>query len=172
MDEEELRDFDESLTRERTRADLRRATRRFMSRHWDEILLKAPTPQWLKLNPQDVQEEAEEGGCYAVLDSRDRLIYVGLALAEHDPAHPNRKAGVLRRLFRHVIRRGALSKGLMDAKRAAWNENGGIGAILILPFPARYTYLAAALEIYLIRELGRGLVMNKSRVRKELAAAA
>lgn len=157
--------------RELDRADLVEATRRFMELHWSELLEVAP-PIWMRLDPNHVSAEAELGGCYAVFDLQERLVYVGLALAEHDPAHPKRKAGLLRRLFRHVIRRGALSKGSFEAKREAWNENGGIGEILILPFPAKYAYLAAGLEVFLIQALGRGLVMNKSRVRKELAAAA
>jgi hypothetical protein len=156
----------------KTGTDLERFTKRFMAGHWNQDVLKAAAPEWIVLDPLNVTDEAEEGGCYAVFDLEGRLVYVGLALAEHDPAHPKRKAGLLRRLFRHVIRRGALAKGVLEVKREAWNENGGISRIMILPFPSTCAYLAAGLEVYLIQELGSGLVMNKSRVRKELADAA
>jgi hypothetical protein len=76
---------------------------------------------------------------------------------------------VIRRLHRHVIRRGALTKGELLPKRTTWVEHGGIGSIWVLLCPAEFSYLAAALEVFLIQELSGKLPVNKSRVRAEIA---
>jgi hypothetical protein len=99
----------------------------------------------------------------------ERLLYVGLALAERHPNKPTSRGGVIRRLYRHVIRRGALTKGEISPKRTTWVEHGGIGSIWVLLFPAEFSYLTAGLEVFLIQELSGKLPVNKSRVRTELA---
>jgi hypothetical protein len=139
----------------------------FFERHWTAALGRSPV--WLQLDPEDLSPDLDAGGCYAVADPNQRLLYVGLALAERRPSKPAARGGVIRRLYRHVIRRGALTRGQIIPKRTAWNEHGGIGSIWVLLFPAEFSYLAAGLEVFLIQELSGKLPINKSRVRTELA---
>lgn len=152
-----------------TSDDLVSLTRDFFGRHWSPGL--GQPPAWVLLDPKDLSADLDAGGCYAVADPCDRLLYVGLALAERRPNKPTARGGVIRRLYRHVIRRGALTKGEIVPKRPTWVEHGGIGSIWVLLFPAEVAYLAAGLEVFLIQELSGKLPVNKSRVRAELAAS-
>jgi hypothetical protein len=147
--------------------DLAALTAVFFARHWSVDL--GQSPSWLRLDPKNLSTELDEGGCYAVADPEQRLLYVGLALAERLPNKPASRGGVIRRLYRHVVRRGALTAGEIVPKRTAWMEHGGIGSIWVLLFPAEFSYLAAGLEVFLIQQLSGKLPVNKSRVRAELA---
>lgn len=147
--------------------DLLSLTSAFFARHWSAGLGKSPI--WLRLDPKDLSTDLDAGGCYAVTAPGERLLYVGLALVERRANKPNSRGGVIRRLYRHVVRRGALTKGEIAPKRATWVEHGGIGSIWVLLFPAEFAYLAAGLEVFLIQELSGKLPVNKSRVRAELA---
>lgn len=150
-----------------TADDLLSLTSIFFARHWSADLGEPPT--WLRLDPSDLSADLDAGGCYAVTDPGECLLYVGLALAERRRDKPAARGGVIRRLYRHVIRRGALTKGEIVPRRTAWLEHGGIGSIWVLLFPADFAYLAAGLEVFLIQELSGKLPVNKSRVRAELA---
>jgi hypothetical protein len=148
--------------------DLAALTAVFFERHWPANL--GTTPTWSQLDPQDLST-LDAGGCYAVADPDRRLLYVGPALAERSASRPTSRGGVLRRLYRHVVRRGALTKGEITPKREAWVEHGGIGSIWVILFPAEFAYLAAGLEVFLIQALSGRLPVNKSRVRVEIADA-
>lgn len=150
-----------------TSDDLVALTGAFFARHWSASL--GQPPAWFRLDPTDVAADLDAGGCYAVADPNHRLLYVGLALAERRPNKPTARGGVIRRLYRHVVQRCALTKGEIAPKRAAWMEHGGIGEIWVLSFPAAFAYVAAGLEVFLIQELSGKLPVNKSRVRAELA---
>ena len=143
--------------------DLIALTRDFFERHWPAAPGRSPV--WLQLDPRDLSAGLDAGGCYAVADPNQRLLYVGLALAERQPSKPTARGGVIRRLYRHVVRRGALTKGQIVPKRTTWVEQGGIGSIWVLLFPADFSYLAAGLEVFLIQALSGKLPVNKSRVR-------
>lgn len=143
---------------------LKASTRKFLGLHWSEDLL-GTIPQWVRLDETKVSESVRRGGCYAILDKIGNVSYVGLGIAK--PLKEGAAGGVLGRLHRHVLVRGALSRGELKPKRDVWN---GMSGILYIPFP-KYEYLAAALEIYLIDKLGDALSINKSRVRRDLAKA-
>lgn len=138
---------------------LRATTRKFFSLHWPSDQLDK-IPQWIRLDQANVAESVWEGGCYAILDGGGNVSYVGLGIA------PSRKkgaaGGVLGRLYRHVLVRGALSAGELKAKRKALGE---MTDILYVPFGNR-AYLAAGLEAYLLEKLGEALTHNKGRIRR------
>ena len=143
---------------------LKAATRKFFSLHWSEKLPGDGTPQWVRLKAANVPDSVHQGGCYAILDKTGNVSYVGLGIAKsHKKGAPG---GVLRRLYRHVIFRGALSKGELKPKPK--RAEPGLSGILYVPFPKDTEYLAAALD--LIDKFGPELT-NKGRVRLELAEA-
>ena len=145
---------------------LKAATRKFFNLHWSEKLSEDEAPRWVRLEPENMAESVHQGGCYAILDGAGNVSYVGLGIARS--RKKGAPGGVLRRLYRHVIFRGALSKGELKPKPK--REKPGLSGILYVPFPNETEDLAAALEIYLIDRFGPRLT-NKSRVRRELAEA-
>ena len=140
---------------------LRAATRKFFSLHWSTDL-SGKIPRWVRLDETNVSESVRQGGCYAILDKSENVSYVGLGIAK--ALKEGAAGGVLGRLHRHVLVRGALNTGELKPKRDVWNEMSGI---LYVPF-GKQEYLAAALEIYLIGKFGAALLHNKGRVRRDL----
>src|SRR5687768_11255261 len=93
---------------------LKAATRKFFSLHWSEKLPGDGTPRWVHLEAANLSESVHQGGCYAILHGAGNVSNVGLGIAKsHKKGAPG---GVLRRLYRHVIFRGALSKGELKPK--------------------------------------------------------
>jgi hypothetical protein len=159
-----------NLTSIATASELRRHTRHFLKLHWPSRSPKQAAPRWEQMKPTHRKPSWRMGGCYAVVNYAGAVVYVGLALT---PAlKDGGRGGIERRLLRHVLKQGALSKGTLVPKRDAWTSPrcGGIEQILLLPFP-KCSYLAAALEVFLIEKLGARLPMNKARVPKEMAEA-
>ena len=138
---------------------LRASTRKFFGLHWSKES-PAVVPKWVRLDQANVLDSIREGGCYAILDGSGNVCYVGLGIAK--AAKEGGAGGVLGRLYRHVLVRGALGQGDLEPKRKIWS---GMSGILYIPFGDQ-EYLAAALESYLIRTFGEALPHNKSRVRR------
>jgi hypothetical protein len=140
----------------KTMVQLQEKTIEFFKRHW-----KGKPPLWTqwevwqlgtKLSSDDSGTWHHRGGCYVVF-VKGEVRYVGLALTP-GLNELNGKKGILDRLRRHVITRSG--HDLKDKTRVRWGIVEPVEDIHIhvIAFPDDYRYLAAALEAFLILELG------------------
>jgi hypothetical protein len=123
-------------------------TDEFFRLHWLTSEIKAPPPAWEIWEPFlfGSVPNYDLGGCYALFES-DSLIYLGLGASRGGGIY--KEHGISRRLMSHVIKADrSRTKGAM--LRDKW-EN--ITAIYTIGFPSNFSYMAASLEGFLIRQL-------------------
>lgn len=121
------------------------STHDFFQRHWN--LDKRP-PKWK--NKWDWSSSVpyhNKGGVYALFDGNGYLVYIGLGASIGSGRY--KEHGVSRRLLSHVIKKAPNKTGSY-IPRKKWGSVCDIGAI---GFDYDESYLAASLEIYLIRQL-------------------
>lgn len=127
-------------------------TDEFFRLHWNDDLIGDQRPEWNTWNLNGVPLEAARGGCYAIYEGED-LLYIGVAVTEgKNTAKTGKKYGLLKRLERHVLRKGPKGslRYLPQERKAQWQN---ITTIRLIGFPDQYRHLAAALEAYLINRL-------------------
>lgn len=120
----------------------------FFEKHWDSSSSLQPLEwkcdwQWAGSVPYH-----DMAGIYALFDSAGDLVYVGLGASRGGGLY--NEHGISRRLLAHVIAPDrSRGRGFYKPKDN-WVEVADIGAV---GFPAKYSYLAPALEDYLIGKL-------------------
>lgn len=87
------------------------------------------------------------GGCYALF-SENELLYIGLGASKGGGLYPDH--GISRRLMAHVIASDRQRGQQWSKLRESW---GSVTSIRTIGFPNDFSYMAAALETFLIREL-------------------
>lgn len=103
-------------------------------KNWDEFLFGS-VPNY------------ELGGCYALF-SESGLQYVGLGASKGNVLYPEH--GISRRLMAHVLKSDRPRGKQWSQLRESWSS---VTSILTIGFSNDYSYMAAALETFLIREL-------------------
>ncbi|WP_114767057.1 hypothetical protein [Vibrio rhodolitus] len=121
-------------------------TNSFFDCHWS---VNEPIPKWQgEWDWKSSVPYHDKGGVYALFDSSGQVIYVGVGISKGCAVY--KEHGISRRLLAHVITTDK-SKGRGYYKpKAKWSEAHQLAAV---GFPEKYSYLALALEDYLIREL-------------------
>lgn len=120
-------------------------TEEFFHKHWnDEKNYPAWKNRWDWSSSVPYHNKA---GVYALFDESGRLLYIGLGASVRSVKY--QEHGVSRRLLSHVIKKDPTKKRTY-APRKKWASVSGIGAI---GFDYSDSYLAAALEVFLIRQL-------------------
>lgn len=130
-----------------TKRDLLRCTDTFFSRHWAEDLGARPT--WS--DTWDLKGSMPYhtlGGVYCLL-SYGRVVYVGVGVSR-GVRYP--EFGLSKRVANHVVRKAKMQTGKVYEIRDIWLERK-VDEIVAIGFPSDFTYLALALEDYLIGEL-------------------
>lgn len=128
---------------------LRTSTGRFFELHWPTKELGAEPPSWL--GPYQFTGETpypKAGGCYALFNGSS-LRYVGLGASRGGGAYVEH--GIARRLMSHVMRADKTKGRFVYMPRKGWEH---ITAVYTIGFPLQASYLAPALEDFLIGELG------------------
>jgi hypothetical protein len=87
----------------------------------------------------------DKGGVYALLGANDEVIYIGLGASRGGGIY--KEHGLSRRLLNHVLDVNKEKGSGHYLPKKKWSTIKDIGAI---GFPEELTYLAAALEDYLI----------------------
>ena len=117
----------------------------FFEKHWDKSSSLQPLEWKCKWSWAGSVPYHERAGVYALFDAADNVVYVGLGASRG--GGPYKEHGISRRLLAHVIAPDR-SKGRGFYKpKDNWAEVTDIGTI---GFPTKYSYLAPALEDYLI----------------------
>ena len=131
-----------------TKKELLELTEKFFKRHWN-VECESDIPQWnIGWSWQGSVPHHDKGGVYALFSESGEVMYVGLATSTGGGKYDEH--GISRRLTAHVIKTDK-DKGRGNyLPQDKWLEIKDIGAI---GFPAEYTYLAAALEDFLIRNI-------------------
>jgi excinuclease UvrABC nuclease subunit len=130
-------------------------TDKFFQRHWD-IKSGHAIPIWKnEWSWKNSVPYHNKPGVYALFDANKNIVYIGLGASRG--SH-----GIARRLVAHVIKRSPIKGHNYYAPKKIWAEVSDIGAI---GFPSEYSYLALALEDYLIGELNppRNRAKKKSK---------
>lgn len=132
-----------------TKRDLLRCTDTFFSRHWAEDLGAWPTwnDTW---DLKGSMPYHTLGGVYCLL-SYGRVVYVGVGVSRGGIKYPG-GFGLSRRVANHVVRRAKIQTGKVYEIRSIWLERK-VDEIVAIGFPSDFSYLALALEDYLICEL-------------------
>jgi len=115
-------------------------TAEFFNRHWYGDL---PVPEWnFNWNWQGPVPNYLLGGLYALFRD-DSLIYIGLGRS-------GESRGISARLVSHVLKSSDKSEGYIP--RDKWQQLG-VNKLATIGFPPELSYLAPALEDYLISRL-------------------
>lgn len=132
-----------------TLEQLHERTAAFFDLHWPQ---GEPQPEWSSSwTFTDTIPNHDQQGCYALLNG-SRVLYIGVGAGRGPAAYLG--AGLGSRLHRYW-RRHRTTPLLPDGKAnyepaADWSD---ASAIVTIPFPADRSYLAYALEPFLIRSL-------------------
>ncbi|GMG88766.1 hypothetical protein [Biformimicrobium ophioploci] len=128
--------------------ELIKYTAEFFERHWPRDLELSP-PVWdIGWSWSGSVPHHDKGGVYALFSANGDVLYVGLGISSG--GGPYDQHGISRRLIAHVIATDK-SKGRGHyVPQDKWQDVKDLGAV---GFPAEYSYLAAALEDFLIRKL-------------------
>jgi len=123
------------------------ATQTFFSLHWPQSAGNAPI--WQKWEPflEGSVPFYKQAGCYALYRG-EMLDYVGLGMSRGGGLYP--ESGLSRRLMSHVYQSDKIRRSPYLKLRSQWH---GITALSTIGFEHQYSYLAPALEQFLIREL-------------------
>lgn len=87
-------------------------------------------------------------GCYALLIN-DEIVYIGSAISRGTEQYQNHGLGYRLKNYFKVNKNSTISKD-QYTQTEGWQE---ISAIITIGFPAEHFWLAAALEIYLIKKM-------------------
>lgn len=121
------------------------ATNDFFSRHWDKSSDIGPYA-WLNNWTWNTSvPHHDKSGVYALLDESGEVVYIGLGASRGGGIY--KEHGISRRLLAHVITTDKERGRGTYKPRDNWKEVVDIAAI---GFPSIYSYLAPALEDYLI----------------------
>jgi|SRR5690606_19192229 len=138
-------------------------TAEFFERHWRDSF--GPTPEWTSPWPANSRGPlpcADMQGCYALYKGGD-LIYVGLGASRGAGLYKGHGLG--HRLYKHVLRidwtKEAIDGCRFYAPRENWSE---MSHLRMIGFPADLSYLAPALELFLLKMLPADLPL-RNRVR-------
>ena len=136
----------ETTLRPSTLDDLVGATDKFMELHWSEV--HGSPPRWDRWETflQGAVPNYLHAGCYAIFVGSE-LIYLGLGASKGGGLYKDR--GISRRLMGHVIRSDRESEPGWYKLTETWQS---ATALYTIGFKDA-SYLAAALETYLIRLL-------------------
>lgn len=127
--------------------DLQATTSQFFELHWGT---KSTWPAWdFSWNWSGPVPNYELGGLYTLF-ADEALIYVGLGASRGGGIYQDR--GISRRLLAHVIEIAPKGSGVSYVPRQRWRE-ASVTSIGTIGFPIGTTYLACALEDFLIGRL-------------------
>ena len=119
----------------------------FFSRHWSE---SKPHPQWrFDWQWRGPVPNYLLGGVYCLV-ADDNVVYVGLGNSRGGGIYKER--GLSRRLEAHVLDLAPKGCSVDYLPKERW-QTVGVSSIGTIGFPAELSYLAPALEDYLIGEL-------------------
>lgn len=119
----------------------------FFRRHWRE---SEPCPEWrFDWEWSGPVPNYLLGGVYSLL-AGDRVVYVGLGNSRGGGIYQER--GISRRLEAHVLDLAPEGSEASYIPKSRW-QTIGVTSLGTIGFPAELSYLAPALEDYLIGEL-------------------
>jgi len=127
--------------------DLVSATDIFFSKHWPASIGIKPYTWMNNWSWNSSVPYHDKSGVYALMDEHGEVVYIGLGASRGSDIY--REHGISRRLLAHVIITDNEKGNGSYKPRDNWKEVVDIAAI---GFPSDYSYLAPALEDYLIRE--------------------
>ena len=123
-------------------------TNRFFDLHWPAAL-DYPRPEWRSdWNWQGSVPHHDKRGVYCLFDDAGHILYIGLGASV---GRGEREGfGISRRLLAHVITTDKTKGRGHYVPKQSWVDVSSLAAI---GFPNEYSYLALALEDYLIDKL-------------------
>lgn len=127
--------------------DIQKETNLFFEKHWSQKITEN-YPKW-KYNWkwEGSLPNYEKGGVYTLFNDDAQLVYVGLGISRGGGQY--KECGLSRRLLSHVITTNKEKGRGYYVPQSNWPE---VKSIATIGFDKEYTYLAAALEIYLIEK--------------------
>jgi|GEM_PF-3490119 len=141
--------------------ELDTCTKAFFARHWNADC--GTEPEWLQpvSIPLHTFPSGEKSGCYAFFKD-GVLLYVGVGIGHGQERY--RGAGLGARFWHYFgwDKNIPEQKRLYNLKPNRFEKAGGTH-LTVIPFEYEYAYLAAALEVYLIRELKPPLNSHQNR---------
>lgn len=130
----------------------------FFDKHWP-IKNRKEYPTWNSdWNWQGSIPNYDKGGLYALFNNESQLVYVGLGISRGDGRY--KESGISRRLLAHVITTNKEKGRGHYIPKNNWPE---VKFISTIGFNSEFTYLAAALEIYLIEKFKPSRNSQKNR---------
>ncbi len=133
-------------------------TNTFFNLHWPESL-NSPRPEWKSdWNWQGSVPHHDKRGVYCLFDGAGDILYVGLGASVGGGKRVG--FGISRRLLDHVITTDKTKGRGHYIPKKRWADVGSLAAI---GFPNEYSYLAPALEDYLIEKLSPPRNTSKAR---------
>ncbi|WP_144439642.1 hypothetical protein [Halomonas chromatireducens] len=134
------------------------STDEFFRRHWTSCIAH-PTPEWkADWDWKGSVPHHDKRGVYALFDEAGKVIYVGLGASVGGGDRTG--YGISRRLLAHVITTDKTRGRGHYVPQGKWSEVSSLAAI---GFPNEYSYLAPALEDYLIERLAPPRNSSKRR---------
>lgn len=125
--------------------DLIQQSNKFFQKHWDKSSSLQPL-EWKHKWPWSGSVPYHNlAGVYALFDAAGNVVYVGLGASRGGGLY--KEHGISRRLLAHVIAPDRSKGSGFYKPKDNWAEVTDIGAI---GFPTAYSYLAPALEDFLI----------------------
>lgn len=132
-------------------------TKQFFDLHW---ALDEPVPTWKgDWKWQGSVPYHDKGGVYALLDADGVVVYVGVGISRGGGLYKDH--GISRRLLAHVITTDSLKGQGFYKPQKQWSD---VVEIIAIGFPSKYSYLALALEDYLIRELAPKRNISRKKI--------
>lgn len=130
---------------------LKSETHSFFYLHWPKA--NGERPIWNHdYNFIGAVPNGDHGGCYALLTEDGEVSYVGSGVSRGRGLYVNHGLGS--RLNSHVLSRvKAAPASIADRKYSFQSKWEKCSRLSTLGFPHEYSYLAVALEAYLIRQL-------------------
>lgn len=131
-----------------TLIDLQNETTIFFNKHWGSTDTPPMWTVWQNFLSASVPNY-DKGGCYALFEGNS-LVYVGVGISLGSGLYIQH--GISRRMMSHVYCSNK-SKGKNQLKLTGIWTQRNITSCATIGFDADITYLAAALEVFLIRKL-------------------
>ena len=122
---------------------LKAETAIFFNKHWG---FPTTAPEWQTCNNflTTSVPNYDKGGCYALFEG-DTLVYIGKGISRGTPRYVEH--GISRRMMKHIYK-GESQRELTET----WVKRH-ITSCATIGFDTDQTYLAVALEVFLIRKL-------------------
>jgi hypothetical protein len=132
---------------------LKEQTDQFFERHWSSRIQQSPPSLSERWHFQGGIPNQEEGGCYALLNEDDEILYIGVGAGKGQDRYPGAGLGSRpQRIWRKHPETPRTPEGIsLYAPTENWKSTA---AVVTIGFHSEYSYLAYALEAYLIKELG------------------